>query len=149
MHMLICNFLRQMQHNPPADTTAQLLLRKQEQEKPMHSKVVKSSFTNHLSELSLKAALVQKGTTLHSQSSLLFREQIHRFQDLLSAKLLQSKVNQRAVSTSALATKSTSVPRRGFHDHGTICLFSGASRHLLMICHTQRPGCLSYAGSVN
>lgn len=49
MHMLILNFLCQMQFNPsPADTTAQLLLRKQEQEKFIHSKVVKSNFTNQL-----------------------------------------------------------------------------------------------------
>lgn len=49
MHMLIRNFLCQMQCNPPpADTTAQLLLREQQQEELIHSKMVKENFTDQI-----------------------------------------------------------------------------------------------------
>lgn len=45
MHMLILNFLHQMQRNPPpAETTAPLLLRKQEHEMFLHSKIAKGNF---------------------------------------------------------------------------------------------------------
>jgi len=52
--MLILNFLHQMQRNPPpAETTAPLLLRKQEHEMFLHSKTAKGNFPLQLSELSL------------------------------------------------------------------------------------------------
>lgn len=70
MHMLIRNFLCQMQCNPPpADTTAQLLLKKQQREEFIHSKMVKNNFTNQIFRFSLQQAssLMQKDAALHSE----------------------------------------------------------------------------------
>lgn len=70
MHMLILNFLHQMQCNPPpADTTAKLLLRKKEQEMFLHSNMAKGDFPIQLSGLCLKALCSLKGyvATLRSK----------------------------------------------------------------------------------
>lgn len=71
MHMLIRNFLCQMQCNPPpADTTAQLLLREQQQEEFIHSKMgKKNNFTNQIFGFSLQQApsLIQKDAALRSE----------------------------------------------------------------------------------
>lgn len=70
MHMLIRNFLCQMQCNPPpADTAAQLLLREQQQEELIHSKIVKENFTDQIFGFSLQQApsLIQKDAALNSE----------------------------------------------------------------------------------
>lgn len=70
MHVLILNFLHQMQCNPPpADTPAKLLLRKQEQEMFLQPDMAKGNFPVQLSGLSLKAITqpYQRVATLHSE----------------------------------------------------------------------------------
>lgn len=97
MHMLILNFLHQMQCNPPpADTTAKLLLRKQEQEMFLHSGMAKGHFPVQLSGLCLKALCSPiKELQLCIPSSFLIRKHLGCFWYLVSNTLkFETRVSQ-------------------------------------------------------